>query len=424
MCEMGQPGAPQAASFENNSVQTAAEVRYLARQPILDTHSHLHGYELLFQLKSDGPAGGHGIHATRAILDDVLFYGLDKLTNGLPAFVTCSAESLTEPLVSVLPPNSAILEIPEQLETSPKMIGACRKLKEMGYRLALEDFSWGPMPHMLLPIVDYVKVDFDILDRPGRDRLRKAIEGTSVALLAEKIDTQESYQIALAEGFSYFQGFYFCFPEFIQKTKVPSNKFLHVELLKQLRSDPLDLKKIAPLVKRDTALVYRLLKLVNSPLCAIRQEILSIESAILTLGEAIFRKMAMLAVLSELNTGQPTEILHMALVRARFCELAAVSGSLDSEEQYMLGMLSLLPAMLRQPMEELAVELPLRPGIKKALLGEPVPERSLLSWIEAHERNEMSQAYQVVDSYGLNAQKLEQFYVDALLWEAVAAKGT
>ena len=79
--------------------------------------------------------------------------------------------------------------------------------------------------------------------------------------------------------------------------------------------------------------------------------------------------MAMLAVLSELNTGQPTEILHMALVRARFCELAAASGSLDSEEQYMLGMLSLLPAMLRQPMEELAVELPLRPGIKKALLG-------------------------------------------------------
>jgi len=96
-------------------------------------------------------------------------------------------------------------------------------------------------------------------------------------------------------------------------------------------------------------LVYRLLKLVNSPLCAIRQEILSIESAILTLGEAIFRKMAMLDVLSELNTGQPTEILHMALVRARFCELAAVSGSLDSEEQYMLGMLSLLRAMLRQP---------------------------------------------------------------------------
>jgi EAL and modified HD-GYP domain-containing signal transduction protein len=167
-----------------------------------------------------------------------------------------------------------------------------------------------------------------------------------------------------------------------------------------------------------------LLKLANSPLCAVRQEIHSIESAILTLGEAIFRKMAMIAVLSELNTGQPTEILHMALIRARFCELAAASSNLDSEEQYLLGMLSLLPAMLRQPMDDLAGELPLRPGIKKALLGEPVLERSLLSWIEAHERNEISKGYAIVDSCGLNAQKLEQFYVDAILWEAVAAKGS
>ncbi|MDR3722989.1 MAG: HDOD domain-containing protein [Terracidiphilus sp.] len=423
MCEKEQLNTPQPAAFKLDSMQDA-EVRYMARQPILDTHNHLHGYELLFQLQSGGHTGGHGIHATRTILDDALLFGLDKLTNGLPAFVTCSAESLSEPLVSVLPPDRTILEIPEQLETSPKMIAACRKLKEMGYRLALEDFSWGAMPHMLLPIVDYVKVDFGILDRPGRDRLHNAIEGTPVALLAEKIDTQESYQRALEEGFSYFQGFYFCFPEFIQKRKVPSNKLLHVALLQQLRSDPLDLKKIAPLVKRDTALVYRLLKLVNSPLCAIRQEILSIESAILTLGEAVFRKMAMLAVLSELNTGQPVEILHMALVRARFCELAAASCNLDPEEQYLLGMLSLLPAMLRQPMKDLAAELPLRPEIKKALLGEPVPERSLLLWIEAHERNEASQAYKVVDLYGLNAQKIEQFYVDAILWEAVAGKGT
>jgi EAL and modified HD-GYP domain-containing signal transduction protein len=142
------------------------------------------------------------------------------------------------------------------------------------------------------------------------------------------------------------------------------------------------------------------------------------------LGEAIFRKMAMIAVLSELNTGQPTEILHMALIRARFCELAAASSNLDSEEQYLLGMLSLLPAMLRQPMNDLTGELPLRPGIKKALLGEPVLERSLLSWIEAHERNEVSKGHAIVDSCGLNAQKLEQFYVDAILWEAVAAKGS
>lgn len=424
MCEKGQSDAPQTASIEGDSMQAAAEVRYLVRQPIFDAHTHLHAYELLFQLNSDGPAGGHGKHATRAILDNILLYGLDKLTGGIPAFITGSGEALTEPFVTVLSSEQAILGISEQLEFYPKMIGACRKLKEMGYRLALEDFTWGSLPHILLPTVDYVKLNPTGFDGAGLDRLRKAAAGTSTALLAEKVDTQEAYRRACAEGFTYFQGFYFCYPDFIQKAKIPSSKLFHIELLQQLRSDPLNLKKIEPLVKRDTGLVYRLLKLVNSPLCAIRQEIHSIESAIITLGETTFRRIAMLAVLSELNAGQPAEILHMVQVRARFCELAAASCGLDPEEQYLLGMLSLLPAMLRRPMDDLAGELPLRLGIRKALLGEPVLERSLLTWLEAHERNEMSQAYAVADLHGLNAQKLEQFYVDALMWEAAAAKGT
>ncbi len=405
-------------------MQEAAEIRYVVRQPILDAHSHLHGYELLFQLGAEGEAGGYGVHAVRAILDDTLLFGLDRLTNGVPAFINCTAEALTEPLVSILPPTKAVLEIPEQLEASPKLIGACRKLKEAGFRLALVDFTWGPMPHLLLQTVDYVKVNLTHLNRPGRERLRLALQGTSVVMIADRVDTQEIYQSARAEGFTLFQGYYFCCPELMRNTKVPSNRVSHIELLRLLRSDPLDLRKIEPLVKRDTSIVYRLLRLVNSPICAIRQEVHSIESAIMALGETTFRRIAMLAVLSELNAGQPAVILHMALVRARFCELAASIGRLDADEQYMLGMLSLLPAMLRQPMEMLVPELPLRPELGKALLGDVVPERCLLAWIEFHERNEISKSHAIADTYGLNPQRLEQFYVDAIVWETLAAATT
>lgn len=400
----------------------ATELRYLLRQPIVDVHNQLHGYELLFQLGSHGPSGGHGLHATRAILDDVLLFGLDKLTNQLPAFITCSAEALSEPLVSLLPPEGVVLEIPEQLEASPKLIGACRALKEDGFRLALVDFSWGEMPHTLLQTVDYVKVNLARMDHAGLERLRRSLEGTPVAMIAEKIDTQEAFQKAKAEGFAFFQGVHFCYPDLIEKAKVPANRVLHVDLLRLLRCDPLDLKKIVPLVKRDTSLVYRLLKLVNSPICAIRQEVQSIELAILALGESTFRKIALLAILSELNAGQPAEVLRMALIRARFCELAAASCGLDAEEQYLLGMMSLLSAMLREPMERLVHELPLREEIRKALRGEDVRERSLLAWLEFHERNEVLKANAMADTYQLNVQKLEQYYVDAIMWESLALR--
>jgi EAL and modified HD-GYP domain-containing signal transduction protein len=85
-------------------------------------------------------------------------------------------------------------------------------------------------------------------------------------------------------------------------------------------------------------------------------------------------------------------------------------------------MLSLLPAMLRCPMETLMKELPLREEIRRALLGEACAERSLLGWIEFHERNMVSDCVKLGNEYGMNQQKLNQFYVDALIWDAATPR--
>ena len=89
-----------------------------------------------------------------------------------------------------------------------------------------------------------------------------------------------------------------------------------------MQGDSIDLRKLTRLVKRDASLTYRLLRLVNSPICAMRQEVRSIESALLVVGEQTFRRIATLAITSELGADQPAEILRMAFLRGRFCELA------------------------------------------------------------------------------------------------------
>jgi hypothetical protein len=40
-----------------------------------------------------------------------------------------------------------------------------------------------------------------------------------------------------------------------------------------------------------------------------------------------------------------------------------------------------------------------------------------LTWIESHERNQTSQCSTIADAYGMNEQKLLQFYVDAVVWD-------
>ncbi len=395
-------------------------IRYVARQPILDLRGKVHGYELLFR---DGPEEafrGDGDFATRVMLDNTVLFGLGRLTYGLPAFVNCTEEALTGNLVHVLPSGMTVLEILEDVEPTAAVMGACRRLKAAGFRLALDDFTWKAGMKPLVELADYIKVDFAAMNREERRELLDRLSGVTVALIAEKVETQEEFAEAREEGFTLIQGYYFCRPVLMENRKVPANRLSHVEILRLLQADSIDLNRLTRLVKRDTSLTYRLLRLMNSPVCAMRQEVRSVQAALIAVGEEAFRRMATLAITSELNAGHPMELLRMAFVRGRFCELGAGLCGLDGTEQYLLGLLSLLPAMLRMPMKELTPSLPLREEIRRALEGEKAPERALLCWLEGHERGDWAVCDLIAERLMLNAYDLLRWYEEALAWAEAA----
>jgi len=382
----------------------------------MDLRSRVHGYELLFRAGPELTFRGDGDLATRTMLDNTVIFGLERLTGGLPAFVNCTRESLTENLVHILPPSMTVLEILESLEPTPQLVAACRKLKCAGFRLALDDFTWKPEFEPLVELADYIKVDFALTGALERESLLKNLSGASVALVAEKIETQEEYKCACEEGFTLFQGYYFCRPVLLENRKVPANRLSHIEILQLLKADSIELKRLAQLVKRDASLTYRLLRLVNSPICAVRQEVNSIQAALLAVGEDTFRRIAMLAISSELNSDRPAEILRMAFVRGRFCELGAYLRGLDATEQYLLGLLSMLPAMLQIQMAELTPVLPLRNEVRQALEGAANAERSLLAWIEFHERGDWAASDMEAEANGFKGEELLKCYAEAVLW--------
>jgi EAL and modified HD-GYP domain-containing signal transduction protein len=146
----------------------------------------------------------------------------------------------------------------------------------------------------------------------------------------------------------------------------------------------------------------------------------SIDSALVMVGEKTFRRIATLAIVTELNANQPMEILRMALLRARFCELAAEFSGLNSEEQYLLGLFSLIPAMMQVPMYELAPTLPLREKIREVLLGSAGPESGLLHWTECYERGDWVKCDAIADFYGLNEESMLRCRGKAIAWAEAA----
>ncbi len=396
--------------------EPAGDLRFFARQPILDLHGRVHGYELLFRSGPEAEFRGDRGMATSTMIDNTVVFGLESLTQKLPAFVNCTASSLTGHDVGALPPGMTVLEILEDAEPLPSLVEACRRFKNEGYRLALDDFIYRESLEPLIRIVDYIKIDY--LDTTARQRqeILSRLGGFRGALVAEKVETQQEYSLARAEGFALFQGYYFCRPSLLVKHKIPANKAVHFRLLQMLDEYPLNLNRVSEALKQEPSLTYRLLRLVNSPASAVRQEVRSIRMALLAVGDDIFRRIAILAIVSELNSGRPDEVLRMALIRARFCELSSCLSSLDATEQYLLGLFSLLPAMLQVPMQDAIAEMPLRDAVRDALLGKAAPLRSALEWIEAHEQGDWQSCGATLRLNGLDGAQLHAFYMESMAW--------
>jgi EAL and modified HD-GYP domain-containing signal transduction protein len=396
--------------------ESAGDYRYIARQPILDLRGKVHGYELLFRHDRQDFFGGEGELATHTMIDNSVIFGLEDLACGLPAFVNCTAEALTGKHVDLLPPDMAVLEVLETADPVPGLVEACGQLKASGFRLALDNFVWKPSMEPLIHLADYIKIDTKASTETRRLESMVHLRDRACTLVAVKVETRQDYEQSRSEGFTLFQGYYFCRPILVTKRKIPANRILHLQLLHALTDDPLNLFTISELVKSDASLTYRLLRLVNSPVYAIHQQIRSIKDALLMVGDDVFRRIASLAIASEFNAGQPAEILRMALVRARHCELASKLCALDATEQYLLGMFSMLPVMLGTSMEEAIDALPLRDEIRNALLGETNSERIPLDWVEANELGDWLRCDGIALSRGLNLNHLHRCFKEAVWW--------
>jgi EAL and modified HD-GYP domain-containing signal transduction protein len=402
----------------------ATELRYVARQPILDRHSKVHGYELLFWNGRDPAFRAETDLDSRTMLDNAVLFGVEKLACGLPAFVECTVDSVNEDWVRVLPPHMTVVELLEDLEPTPALLATCRNLKASGFRIAVDDYTGAPLSKPLVDLADYIKVDILRRDAKQRREILSQLNGSSARLVAQNVETQEEYKQTSAEGFHLFQGYYFCHPEPLKNHKIPANRLVHLEIMEVLQKRPVDLPRLSQLVMCDASLTFRLLRLVNSPVCAMRQEVTSIQSAMMLLGEDTSRRVAMLAIASDFSTEQPAEILRMAFTRARFCELAASLCGLLPDEQYLIGMISLFPAMLRILMEDLVRLLPLREQARDALLGRGNREGALLSWIMCHEGGDWAGCDEFVRSIGLRFDQVTKCHTEAVAWANAALNST
>jgi c-di-GMP-related signal transduction protein len=193
--------------------------RFVALQPIFDRRRKLFGYEALSRSKWENRFTGDPDTATQTMINDWLLHGLDDLTGGSRTFINCTFEALTGGAFTLLPTRS-VLELLETVEPSPEVVSACRTMKALGYQIALDDFRLSKKMDVLLVLADYVKVDFRVTDSDERRAIVRRVSGLATVPIAEKIETEEEFDTAVAEGFRLFQGYFLGAPVLFSKKRL------------------------------------------------------------------------------------------------------------------------------------------------------------------------------------------------------------
>ena len=244
-------------------------------------------------------------------------------------------------------------------------------------------------------------------------------------MLAEKVETQEEYTEASKLGYSLFQGYFFCKPEMMSHRKLPASKLAYLELLQAATANEIDVQELAWKIKHEASLTFRLLRYLNSAAFGLRSEVHSVPHALSLLGERELRKWIAVICVGVMADGKPDELMTIPLVRGRFCELLAPIAGMPSHanDLFLLGLLSVMDAILDQPLKTILADLPVRNEIKEALLAKTGLYRSLLDIAIAHERADWERVSAEVGFLGLDPNKIPEIYVAAVDWSTALRRG-
>ncbi len=391
---------------------------FVARQPIFTRKKKLFGYELLFRSGMNNAFPDlDGDIATSNLLSSSFFsVGIDKIAGGRKSFVNFTEPLLLNGTPALFPQEMIMVELLESIRPTAALLEACRSLKHKGYTLALDDFVKDDAYADLLPLVDVVKVDFLQTTAEEIAELIDWLRPYPCRLLAEKIETHEQFHQALDYGFSYFQGYFFSRPEVLKNKDIPQNKLTTLRLITEVNSSEFDVAALDALISRDVAVSYKLLKYLNSAYFSRLAPLKSIRQAVAFLGERGVRLFVSLIATSQLAENKPDELVRMSIIRARFLEQLGAQRGYDSSALFMLGLFSLIDAMLDNPMAELVTRLPISQEISQALVERAGPLAVFLNFVQAWERADWQLVDHLCAQLGIAEALSAEMYLDAICW--------
>ena len=361
---------------------------------------------------------------SQLMLSSVIDLGIGKITDNHQALIELSQEYLAGEISIPLNPDKTLLELPYQLIVQDPHLDSVKKLSEKGYEIVLDNYRHDKNQSLLLNSVHFASINVNEYMQPQKSgamlELLDELNHHDIKVIARNIEFQDQIEELRSMGFSYFQGNFLCRPQLTTVKCMPTNRLAVLRLLAMMLDAETTIEELDAIISSDVGLSYRVLKLVNSAAYIKSKTIDSLSQAIIYLGMDSIKALASIISISGIND-KPDELMSMALVRAKMCELLAhhVNESKRSNMFFTAGLLSITDVILNESITNVVNELPICDELNAALVSYDGIIGIVLKNVRAYEECHLKEVY-------LNevpVTEINQCLVKAIDWSNEIVKG-
>jgi EAL and modified HD-GYP domain-containing signal transduction protein len=406
----------------NETETTSAAPFFFTKQALFDVKRKLWGYEI--QGGTEACAAPTCFADREQVADSLAsssYMGVQHaVERGKKVVAPFDEAGILAKAPYALPAAHGVVKAVGAVTRPDAVMAAARQLRADGYALALEAGTAWTMTPELAGLADVLCFDAGGGGDPGG--FLDAAKGRAVVLLAARVQGLEQFESLKAVGFTLFQGRFFKEPEIIAERRLTSHQMSRFNLLRLIEDEDPDVDALATAISADVSVSFRLLAYLNSAAFGFPQKIQSIRQAIMVLGTNKMRNWLRAVLLADMaqHGDMPRELAEISLQRARFLEQLTTRydyWDFDPSALFLLGLFSLLDAILGIPMDRVTEHLPLEEKLKAALRRESQSEyEPLLELVACIEDADWVRLEELTRNLGFDLAAVKACASDAMAW--------
>ncbi len=391
------------------------------RIPVFDGQKNLWGYELAGYAAGDKEQKLSKEGLSPELVSGTALAMEQTLGREKKVLVRFSLQNILENLPHALPPHRTAVRLANAVKLTPKALNALLALKKEGYAIALDWHKDVKAGDPAFKAADIICLDVSAMVLPELTAVCEKIQPFDAAILADNVHDQAGFDICAKAGAHFFKGAFFKQPEDVSVKKIVSGTVSRFKLMEAIEQKDPDFKTLAKVIQADVAISFRLLSYLNSASFGFRRKIDSIKDAITLMGWQQLRNWLRVILLADVaeNRNAP-ELVFLSAQRGKFLEQVGLDHDywgFEPDSLLLLGMFSLLDALLNQSMEEIIQYLPLADKLKGALcLSENNEYVPLLELARHFEDGQFEEAQALISRLGLDMEKVSTAFFDAICW--------